>query len=328
VLALLGVIGLLVNGLSKGTGSEGQALAAGASSAASTRPSASAPRLATASASAASAANAFESATTASAPAASFLTAADLPRLFKTLTRSEKDAWRELAPAWQLALGDGDPCTQALRAQVPCFRSSGSTLALIRQLDRPGILMLNDDSGQPVYALLTGLGPQSATLRIGDVSKTVSLVSLATLWRGDFATFWRAPPGYAGRVIDAGSGEPASWLAERLATLRGEAAPPDDALSAAGWRTRLAAFQLAQGLKPDGLAGPTTFMQLNRATGVKEPRRTRTNRCRTSSMRCARPNRNASAAACRASMRRSASVAARCQARMARRDAARRGSAC
>ena len=30
--------------------------------------------------------------------------------------------------------------------------------------------------------------------------------------------------------------------------------------------------QLAQGLRPDGIAGPTTFMQLNRATGVDEPR--------------------------------------------------------
>ena len=33
----------------------------------------------------------------------------------------------------------------------------------------------------------------------------------------------------------------------------------------------LAGFQLAQGLKPDGLAGPTTFMHLNRALAVDEP---------------------------------------------------------
>jgi general secretion pathway protein A len=31
-------------------------------------------------------------------------------------------------------------------------------------------------------------------------------------------------------------------------------------------------FQRAQGLKPDGIAGPTTFMQLNRVSGVDEPR--------------------------------------------------------
>ncbi|MDH5338598.1 MAG: peptidoglycan-binding protein, partial [Rubrivivax sp.] len=31
------------------------------------------------------------------------------------------------------------------------------------------------------------------------------------------------------------------------------------------------AFQRAQGLKPDGLAGPLTLMQLNRAVAVPEP---------------------------------------------------------
>jgi general secretion pathway protein A len=32
------------------------------------------------------------------------------------------------------------------------------------------------------------------------------------------------------------------------------------------------AFQLTQGLAPDGLVGPQTLMQLNRAAGVDEPR--------------------------------------------------------
>jgi len=34
----------------------------------------------------------------------------------------------------------------------------------------------------------------------------------------------------------------------------------------------VAAFQLSAGLKPDGLAGPTTYMLLNRALAVDEPR--------------------------------------------------------
>ena len=35
---------------------------------------------------------------------------------------------------------------------------------------------------------------------------------------------------------------------------------------------QLRAFQLAQGLPADGMPGPMTFMQLNRAAGVDEPR--------------------------------------------------------
>jgi general secretion pathway protein A len=218
---------------------------------------------------AASAASAAASASAAQTP--TFLTAADLPNRFKSLTRNENDAWRELAVEWKLALDDGDPCAAAQRAQVQCFRSPSSNLALIRQLDRPGILMLHDANDRPVYALLTGLTEQSATLRVAGVSQTISLVSLARLWRGDFATLWRSPPGYTGRTVDASSGPVAAWLTTQLAGLRGQP-PTADETGDAAWRARISAFQLAQGLKPDGLAGPTTFMQLNRASGVDEPR--------------------------------------------------------
>ena len=234
---------------------------------------------AAASAAAASASLARASATSSAASSAAsapvFLTAAELQSRFKSSARTEKDAWRELAPAWKLALdnsADADPCVAAQRSQVHCFRSPASTLALIRQLDRPGILMLHDEADRPVYALLTGLSPQTATLRIGEVTQTVSLVSLATLWRGDFATLWRAPPGYAGRVVEGSGGGVAAWITAQLARLNGAASAPAAAPAGdAAWRSRVSAFQLSQGLKPDGLAGPTTFMQLNRAIGIDEP---------------------------------------------------------
>jgi general secretion pathway protein A len=206
-----------------------------------------------------------------SAPAPAFLTAADLPLRFKTLTYDEKEAWRALAPAWKVTLGDGDPCVEAARSQLQCFRTSNSTLALIRQLDRPGIVTLHDAEDRPVYALLTGLTDRSATVRIGADTHAFSLVSLATLWRGDYATFWRAPPGYSGKLVDSTSGPLTTWFNTQLASVHGADGTPTDAPGEAAWKARVAAFQLSQGLKPDGLAGPTTFMQLNRATGLDEP---------------------------------------------------------
>jgi general secretion pathway protein A len=197
-------------------------------------------------------------------PALLVLTAAELKTKFGPPARQERDAWRELATSWNLELADGEPCLLAQRQQVQCFKSPSSSLALIRQLGRPGIVTLHDDDDRPVYALLTGLGEQGATLRIGGVTQTVSLASLAEIWRGDFSTFWRAPPGYPKK---SGAGEPlADWLAARLATLQG--VTPD----AQALRPRVQAFQLAQGLQADGVAGPVTLMQLNRATGVDEPR--------------------------------------------------------
>ena len=44
------------------------------------------------------------------------------------------------------------------------------------------------------------------------------------------------------------------------------------AAASAPLRSRIQAFQLAQGLRADGLPGPMTLMQLNRALGIDEPR--------------------------------------------------------
>jgi general secretion pathway protein A len=229
-----------------------------AASAASAAPTAAAP---SAPASAAAAAE------PASAPAAA-PAPGDTRTAFKSLIRTEQQAWRELAPAWNLTLAEGDPCDAAQRQQVQCFKGSTS-LTVIRQLARPGIVTLYDNNGNAAYALLTGLTDNAATLNVGDQTQQVSLPALASMWRGDFATFWRTPPGYAGRALDAEAGSRlAPWLSARLAQWQGDAPAGKQAPLAAS----VAAFQLAQGLKPDGLAGPMTLMQLNRATGVDEPR--------------------------------------------------------
>jgi general secretion pathway protein A len=196
----------------------------------------------------------------------------DLPTGFATLVGSERDGWQQLAQLWGAPLGDGDPCAAAARLQLRCFRNASTTLALIRLLDRPGVLTLRDANNRTAYVVLAGLGADSATLRIDGELRTVPLVALADYWRGEYATFWRAPPDYGGSVIDSRSGAPARWLAQQLALVRGDSAPqrarPDDA-TLKGW---VHSFQLTQGLPSDGVAGPVTLMQLNRATGVDEPR--------------------------------------------------------
>ena len=208
----------------------------------------------------------------ASAPApAAAAPGADTKLAFKSALRDEKQAWRELAQRWRLAADDGDPCQAAQRQQVHCFKGSIS-LSLIRRLGRPAILRLHDENDKDYYAVLTGLTSQSATLRAGDVSQTLPLAALEKIWRGDFATMWRAPPGYVGAVADSNAGPAASWLAVQLATLNGEPHPAEKPPGGAALKSKVQSFQVAQGLKPDGLAGPITLMQINRATGVDEPR--------------------------------------------------------
>ena len=180
-------------------------------------------------------------------------------------------AWRELAKAWKLAPVEGDPCRMLQRQQVQCF-SRDMSLALIRQLGRPGIVTLDAHSGKPSYAVLVSLTADSATLRAGDSEQTVTLPALAARWRGEFGTLWRAPTGYAGRIGDRTTGPVIDWLAAQLAALDGVPMPSTHPALDAPLKARVRAFQLAQGLPADGRPGPMTFMQLNRAAGIDEPR--------------------------------------------------------
>jgi general secretion pathway protein A len=188
-----------------------------------------------------------------------------------TLLADQGQAWRELARAWKLQPGEGDACGVLQREQVQCF-SRPLTLAQIRQLARPGIVTLDARSGKPSYALLTGLTADSATLRAGDGEQTVTLAALAARWRGEFATLWRSPPGYNGRVGDREAGPVLDWVAATLTAFDGAPAPSGRQTLDAGLRSRVLAFQLAQGLPADGRLGPMTFMQLNRVAGLEEPR--------------------------------------------------------
>ena len=210
------------------------------------------------------------SAATASRPAEA--QAFDLPTGFASMVGAQDDAWRELARIWGIAPLEGDPCAASQQRQIQCYRNPNITLALIRQLDRPGILTLRDADKRAAHAVLTGLSDKDATLRIGNASRTVSLVSLADYWRGEFTTLWRAPPGYSGRNVTSSAAPSARWIARHLAAARGETRPLAGGFDDTELRGWVHGFQLAQGLPSDGIAGPVTLMRLNRVIGIDEPK--------------------------------------------------------
>jgi general secretion pathway protein A len=192
---------------------------------------------------------------------------------FERLPRQESEAWAALAEHWKVHLGedDRDPCNSAQAQQLPCARLT-TTLAVIRQLDRPGIVTLRDANGKQAYAVLTALGADSASLQVGSQSMSVSLGMLASMWDGEFATLWRAPAAYRAPLSDGGNGPVVDALSAQLAAWSGEPLPERGRVFDVALKARVSTFQRAQGLKPDGIAGPTTFMQLNRVSGVDEPR--------------------------------------------------------
>jgi general secretion pathway protein A len=183
----------------------------------------------------------------------------------------EKTAWRELLPMWGIDGYSGDPCTVAARHQVRCARF-GATLPIVKSLARPGLVWLRDDSGRSTTALLVGLNEKRATLRAGDETLAVQTAALAKVWRGEFATAWRLPPGYVAVVAEGASGPLVDRLATQMASFAGEPAPAPGQTMDAELLAKVSRFQTAHGLPADGKAGPTTFMQLNRVIGIDEPR--------------------------------------------------------
>jgi general secretion pathway protein A len=142
---------------------------------------------------------------------------------------------------------------------------------MIRSLGRPGLMTLRDESGKSLTVVLVGLGEKTATLRADGQTVTVPLAALTRLWRGEFGTLWRLPAGYATAIAEGASGPLVDRLATQLASLAGEPPPSGTQTMDAALRAKVARFQSAHGLSPLGRAGPTTFMQLNRATGIDEP---------------------------------------------------------
>jgi general secretion pathway protein A len=188
---------------------------------------------------------------------------------FSDLLRSETLAWHALGRTWNQSIEQGEPCATALQHGLQCYRTGRMTLHGLRQLGRPGLLTLHLPGQPPAWALLVAMGTDSAVLQAGERRWQLPLTGLADIWRGDYATLWRLPPGQSTRLVDGRQGLAAEWLNTQLGTLQrdGKLVP-----SAATLDARVQTFQRAHGIDANGLAGPVTFMQVNRARGVDEPR--------------------------------------------------------
>ncbi len=182
----------------------------------------------------------------------------------------EDAAWRALAARWgdgvDAGLGRGAACDGLASQGLACHQGQGN-LALLRQLDRPLWLALQLEAATPVPVLLTGLGEREAELRLPDGPLRVSLATLTARWTGEFGTLWRRPPGLAPHARLGPGSAAFDWVVARLRDEQAGALPEDSAPT-----LRIQAFQRSQGLAVDGLAGPLTLMQLNRAAAVDEPR--------------------------------------------------------
>ncbi len=221
------------------------------------------------------------SATSAAEAAAVTRPVLNLSQFLAAQPSGEGAAWKTLASAWGATVPEGaDACSVLLREDLRCYRNRRAGLNLVRQIDRPVLLALfaSDETDVSVSAVLRQLDGDVAVLEGGGQTVRVPVTALAQVWRGDITTLWRAPAGMPdkGEITDTAAG--VAWLDKQLATAA--AGGKDGAGAAVGGRplttaarqSRIQRFQLAQGVTPDGRAGPLTLMLLNRVVGVNEPR--------------------------------------------------------
>jgi len=189
---------------------------------------------------------------------------------------SETAALSALAAFWGpsfAGLAGADPkatCEAALRANLRCHAGRGGLYEL-RLLDRPAVVTLHDGP-RTGHAVLVAMDERSVTLAHGDRRERVDIADFVARFGGEFTTFWRMPAAFRDVVGQGDRGPDVDWIAQRLAGLHKETAPTLDAPLDARTREWLRAFQAAQDLKADGVAGPRTYMRLNQLSNVVEPR--------------------------------------------------------
>jgi general secretion pathway protein A len=180
-------------------------------------------------------------------------------------SRSEELAFQDLFNLYGVAYdpgGKGSACKLAETVNMHCLYARGGLSDLLRA-NQPAVLLL-DGSGKErqFHAVLTALDEASATLIVAGSSRRIAMAQLAQLWTGKYVLLWFAPPAF-GNALTAGSRSPAvPWLRERLARVQGGNAD-GPAVYDHELIERVRAFQLAEGMAPDGAAGALTLIRLN-----------------------------------------------------------------
>ena len=174
-------------------------------------------------------------------------------------------AFTGLLKLWQATYtpGTADPCTQAAAQRLACV-TLHSSIAQLRELQRPAILMLADDYGASHQVVLTGIGTELATLQIGARSVRVGITDLARFWYGDCVLLWRPAslpvselrPGMRGAAVRGLRSQLLQANGTAPGTVRNATFDPE--------LTRLVEdFQRAHHLAVDGIAGVETQLLLD-----------------------------------------------------------------
>jgi general secretion pathway protein A len=162
------------------------------------------------------------------------------------------------------------PCSTIENQGMQCYVGHGgiSDLSLI---DQPVLIPLSAPGKTSIWAALTTLDHQAATLLIEGQEQHIALNELSNAWSGQFTALWSPPPGFNGELALHQHGIAVRWLRHAMGLVDGIADNGSDLFDPV-LAQRIRAFQLLEGIQPDGLAGPLTLMRLNMRNSTALPR--------------------------------------------------------
>nr|WP_274607967.1 AAA family ATPase [Thiorhodovibrio winogradskyi] len=190
-----------------------------------------------------------------------------------TLLRNSEQALQTLLHAWGVSLSDGKSddkpatCDTLPSIGLACERGQGRWSDL-RRFDRPFALQLSLADGAQGQVIVVGINDEFASIDAGEgrAPAVVPIAEIDQRWSGDYLLLWQLPPTGDSVIGRAAAPESIRWLRAQL-----RAWPAGDPLLPEGddydqtLMTQVRAFQSAQGLDIDGIAGPHTLILLANA---------------------------------------------------------------
>ncbi|HEU5194591.1 MAG TPA: AAA family ATPase [Methylomirabilota bacterium] len=173
------------------------------------------------------------------------------------------DAFQTLYAHWRVDYRgtSGDSCERAREAGLRCLFRIG-TWNTVRQLDLPAILPLTAAGGDKRHVVLTRLTDDGATLEAAGKALTLPLSEVERAWDGAFVALWKPPATITTPLVPGERSKGVVWLRQRLGELDGNPRPGRSDLYDEELTRRVTAFQRAQQLTPDGIAGEETVVRL------------------------------------------------------------------
>ncbi len=190
--------------------------------------------------------------------------------------QSEALAFHDLLKLYGIAYdpqSEGSACKVAEAAHMYCMYSRGGLSDLLH-MDQPALLLMNGNhKDQRYHVVLTARGEDGAMFSVAGEPRRVALADIAPLWSGKYMLLWHSPPGFRNTLALGSKGPTVSWLRRSLARLQGGSAE-GPASFGTELLARVKAFQLAQGMPPDGVAGALTLGRLSMLLDERMPRLT------------------------------------------------------